>query len=523
LGIYADAAAPGEIPAAEATGLVDIRRLMQVVDADETDIRVAVSMLERADLLTRGFDVPKDLTVTLSKTSSAAPRDAGLARLLRGLDLKPGETAEFKNKAIADYMGWQIHEVEPKLLDWQSTGHLRVKGSHRAMHIELPPRPPDMADRLRRILEPAAVFAQRRIDDVVGYATTDRCRHGYISTHFGSPPRSHCDVCDNCTGVRPDLPTFEAVSPELPDDADIESMILDCLISLPKPVGRGGLARILAGSLRAPATPDKARHHGRLKALGEVAILGYIDDLLEDGRLRQYERRGYPVLAPTVRGRAEAEAWLAVHPELATLGPAPEPDPAAAPEEELAAEGDKYTALQKAIWLWRRRSAEEQKQPPYMIMSNELILRIAEERPQTLEELAVLPGMGAQRLEHYGPTLLDLIHLYPPQPGDAELLAAQRAAPRPQVQPPAAPKVSPQVERRILLRLQELRQRQAVATRAKPHLVASNPLLKAIAQAAPTTLAELEQIRGFRESGLAGDADRILASILEARNATPTH
>ena len=98
---------------------------------------------------------------------------------------------------------------------------------------------------------------------------------------------------------------------KLPDDADIEPMIIDCLISLPRPVGRGGLARILVGSLRAPVTPDKARHHGRLKALGETAIIGCIDDLIEDNRLRQYERQGYPVLAATMRGRAEAEVWLA--------------------------------------------------------------------------------------------------------------------------------------------------------------------------------------------------------------------
>ena len=38
--------------------------------------------------------------------------------------------------------------------------------------------------------------------------------------------------------------------------------------------------------------------------------------MMEDGRLRQYDRNGYPVLAPTLRGRAEAEAWLAEHPEL---------------------------------------------------------------------------------------------------------------------------------------------------------------------------------------------------------------
>ena len=62
------------------------------------------------------------------------------------------------------------------------------------------------------MLTQSAAVAQRRIDDVVGYATTENCRHGYISAHFGSPPRTRCDVCDNCTGIRPDLPQGE-VSP----------------------------------------------------------------------------------------------------------------------------------------------------------------------------------------------------------------------------------------------------------------------------------------------------------------------
>jgi superfamily II DNA helicase RecQ len=292
-------------------------------------------------------------------------------------------------------------------------------------------------------------------------------------------------------------------------------MIIDSLMSLPRPVGRGGLARILAGSLRAPVTPDKARHHGRLKALGEGAIMGVIDDLISDNRLRQYERQGYPVLAPTMRGRAEAEAWLAEHPELAELGEAPPVEEAADVEDadEVAA-GDKYTALQKAIWLWRRRSAEEQGQPPYMIMSNELILRIAESRPQTLQELAQLPGMGAQRLEHYGPTLLDLIHLNVSQPGDAELLAAQRAEPkRTGSYTPTAPAVSPQVERRIYLKLQELRQKIAVGDRTKPYQVANNTLLRSIAQSGPATRAELEQIPGFRTSGLLSHAGQIADAI----------
>jgi ATP-dependent DNA helicase RecQ len=498
-------------------GPVDLRRLQQVLAIDETTLRVAVSMLERCELLVRGFDVPQELVISLPKRLPAAAKlDTEFSRLMLGLALSTGQDASFKTGDVTDFMGWELDTTESFLLDWQDAGFLQVKSSRRAMLVQLMPRPDDMRERLERMLSQSAVVAQRRIDDVVGYATTEDCRHGYISAHFGSPPRNHCTVCDSCTGIRPDLPHGTELLHELPDDVDVEPMIMDCLMSLSRPVGRGGLARILVGSLRAPVTPDKARHHGRLKALGESALMGFIDDLIADNRLRQYERQGYPVLAPTLRGRTEAEAWLAEHPDFAQLGDAPpvEEGSEGAGTEDQAAAGDKYTALQKAIWLWRRRSAEEQGQPPYMLMSNELILRITEVRPQTLDELAQLPGMGAQRLEHYGPTLIDLIHLNPEQPGDAELLATQRSEPRTgSSYTPAAPTVTPQIERRIYLKLQEMRQKIAVGDRSKPYHIAANTLLKVISQSAPTERTALEQLPGFRTSGLTAHADQIVATI----------
>jgi hypothetical protein len=306
-------------------------------------------MLERVDLLGRSFDSPLEVTITLPrKICAAAKQDPEYMRLLKGLALGPSQSATFKTRDIASFMGWPLHDVESYLLDWEAAGYFHLKSSRRAMLIELPPRTGDMTHRLARMLAQSAAIAQRRIDDVVGYATTETCRHGYISAHFGSPPRTRCEVCDNCTGIRPDLPRTTGTVHIPLDDADIEPMILDCLISLPKPVGRGGLSRILVGSLRAPVTPDKARHHGSLKGLGEAAVMAYIDDLLEDGRLRQYERQGYPVLAPTLRGRTQAEVWLAEHPDVAGFGPRPE-DADQAHSEDLPAEGSKYTALKKAM------------------------------------------------------------------------------------------------------------------------------------------------------------------------------
>ncbi|MEZ4613967.1 MAG: RecQ family ATP-dependent DNA helicase [Caldilineaceae bacterium] len=289
-------------------GPVEVRRLQQVLNTDETTVRVAVSTLERAGLIDRTFDFPQDLHVAIPRSlPAAAKKDEEFTFLLQGLALKAGQTANFKTNDIANFMGWPLDSVEGWLLDWQAKGWLQLKGSRRAMLIELPPRPEDLQNRLQRLIEQSGIIAQRRIDDIIGYATAESCRHGYISAHFGSPPRTHCKVCDNCTGIRPELPERPDILHLAPDDADIEPMIIDCLISLPKPVGRSGLARILTGSLRSPVTADKSRHFGQMKPFGESGVMGYIDDLLEDGRLRQYERQGYNVLAPTVKGRTQAE------------------------------------------------------------------------------------------------------------------------------------------------------------------------------------------------------------------------
>jgi len=516
-------------------GIVDPRRLQQVMNTDETTMRVAVSTLERAELLSRSFDLPRELEITLSKKMPKKIQpDPGFLQLLKGLALKTGSKATFKTNDVANFMKWQPHETEARLLDWQADGFLTVKGSRRAMLIELTAPSAaasssasvtqnsiaaELRERLERLISQSAAIAQRRIDDIVGYATAETCRHGYISAHFGSPPLSKCEVCDNCTGIKPDIPVPTESNIPLPDDADLEPMILDCLVSLPKPVGRSGLARILAGSLRSPVQPDKARHFSRLKGMGEAMIMNYIDGMLEDNRLRQYERQGYPVLAATVRGRAEAEVWLEENPDKATFGDAPEATVEEVKEE--AAEGDKYTTLQKALWLWRRRTAESMGQPPYVIMSNDAMLRVAELRPQDIESLATIPGMGKQRLEGYGPQILDLVQLNAAEDGDADLLTSQRedqANTEKKVKGKVAAGtagavVSKRSERRIFMKMQEFRQKRAVGEGLSPYHIAANGILKALAQTGPTSQADLNKIVGFRSCGLKDDADKILEFI----------
>lgn len=512
-------------------GPVNLRRLEQVLNASETDVRVAVSLLERADLLTRGFDLPKEIEITLSKQGQKADQAAGqdreFARLLRRLALRPGQRASFESRHLAEGMKWPLLEVEQRLLAWQTAGLLSVRGSRREMSITLPSRPGDLRERLAGMITHSRALGQRRIDDMVAYATAESCRHGFISAHFGSPPRTQCDVCDNCTGIRPEIPEFKQPHAPLPDDVDIEPMILDCLISSPKPVGRSGLARILTGSLRAPVAANECRHHGRLYSLGEGVIIESVDELLAQKMLRQYERNGYPVLAPTLKGRTLAEEWLTERPDLAAPTGQP-PEPADEPEEAQPAARDKYTALQRALYLWRRRTADEQGIPTYVIMGNDLMFRIAESHPRNMEALAALPGMGEQRLERYGGVILDLVNLHQPEEGDEALLSAQRAQQQADAEnrqtgrdsadaPPQPVPVDPRTERQIFMKLQELRQRVAVRERSKPYLIANNNLLKSIASQAPQDEDALMAILGFRSSGLRDEVGAIVEIVRAAR------
>ena len=65
------------------------------------------------------------------------------------------------------------------------------------------------------------------------------------------------------------------------------------------------LRGLIANDVAKLVEPGKALYACMLNEQG-----GVIDDLIEDNRLRQYERQGYPVLAPTMRGRGAGQKLM---------------------------------------------------------------------------------------------------------------------------------------------------------------------------------------------------------------------
>ena len=67
--------------------------------------------------------------------------------------------------------------------------------------------------------------------------------------------------------------------------------------------------------------------------------------------------------------------------------------------------------LLSQLKAWRMEQARLQSVPPYVVFHDSTLSAIAAARPQDLDALASIPGIGAKKLERYGPALLELLRV----------------------------------------------------------------------------------------------------------------
>jgi ATP-dependent DNA helicase RecQ len=76
---------------------------------------------------------------------------------------------------------------------------------------------------------------------------------------------------------------------------------------------------------------------------------------------------------------------------------------------EAGAVGDAHAELLAALKALRGAIAVAQKQPAYVIFPDRTLIEMAKRRPRSLDELASIHGVGAVKLEKYGPAFLAVI------------------------------------------------------------------------------------------------------------------
>ena len=340
------------------------------------------------------------------------------ARIGRGVGfVNPEElqTAVFGAEAADPKFGTRLR-VAISMLERTGLVQRHLESGH-AFQIEVPPAPPESRAELDALLEARRAHEDRRLADMLAYAEGEECRHVAMARHFDQVLDPCGDACDICLGTAQPTAPGRVAAPTAVEIPDVGRVILECLASLPFPLGRTGLAKVLTGAADSPVTPDRCAQHGTLTGFTLKALRAFLDTLVEHEHLMLDHDTEYPLLRLTAAGRAALDADRTILPNplqsaaassagsrrvgLSNLLPAAQTD---APID--ADEDDRYERLR----AWRRSEAERQQLPPYVIFHDAVLRAIAQLNPDSLTALSALSGIGPRKLESYGPAILELLH-----------------------------------------------------------------------------------------------------------------
>jgi ATP-dependent DNA helicase RecQ len=294
----------------ERYGIVDLDLVQREVGGDdETLLRVGMSMLERVGLLRRHFDLPVNATVTLRR---GVPPDERASQLLEIGRLVPEEAVEIDLIAYAEQFGYAPSDFEAQLLEWHDQGFLRYRGGQRGVLLELRPAPPDVAERIDKLLAEYEAQQLQRVEALASYARSSRCRHSVLAAHFGQRLgrcRTACDICAPEGRVQLAVRASQRAAPQpLPprdesDPRDDRQRILDGLAHVPFGMGRSGLAKVLKGGANSPIEAGRCSEHGALRHLSQSAIEDMIEELIGDGYIHRDDLDEYRRLSLTTKSK----------------------------------------------------------------------------------------------------------------------------------------------------------------------------------------------------------------------------
>jgi ATP-dependent DNA helicase RecQ len=256
---------------------------------------------------------------------------------------------------------------------------------------------------MRQMLDSGEASEERKrlerlkLDALLGYCESTACRHQTILRYFGESHPGACEQCDNC--LHP-VETWQATQ--------VAQMALSCVYRTGQRFGVGHLIDVLMGKVTPQVERfghEKVSTFGIGKTLNQAQWSGVYRQLIAAGLL-ETDLSGYGGLHLTEAARpvlkGEQEVWLRRDAE-------PEKRMSKAERSARAKEafeGANDDPLWQALKAKRLELAREQGVPPYVIFHDSTLLEIHNRKPQTLDEMGQISGIGQAKLQKYGDAFL---------------------------------------------------------------------------------------------------------------------
>ena len=285
------------------------------------------------------------------------------------------------------------HAGLPKSIEsyYQETGRAGRDGDPAVAHMFWGAEDFSRARQWLSDVEPARLPGERaRLASLGALVETGGCRRAILLRHFGETPPDNCGNCDNC--VAP---------PKAIDVSEIARKFLSAVYRTGQSFGVGHLENILTGNADERATK---LGHDRLSVFGIIdgeeatLIKPVARSLLLKDALRNNEHGGL-MFGPEAKAILKGDQSLAL-----VLAPKRErkrrsdgvPNPSGDP-------------LFEALRAKRRELAAEAGVPPYVIFHDATLRDMAQIRPKSIRDMALISGIGARKLDDYGDAFLSVI------------------------------------------------------------------------------------------------------------------
>ncbi len=242
---------------------------------------------------------------------------------------------------------------------------------------------------------------RQKLDALLGFCESTACRHQTLLRYFGEQHPGDCGQCDNC--LQP-VDTWDATQ--------AAQMALSCVYRTGQRFGVVHLIDVLLGKV---TEKIQQFNHQALSTFGvgqglaqaqwssvfrQLVAGGFLEsDMQLYGGLKLTE-----AARPVLRG--EQEVWLRRDAEVSSRKSSKVERSSRVKEAYAGAHEDPLWLVLKAK---RMELAKEQGVPPYVIFHDSTLLEILNQKPQTLDEMGRISGIGQAKLARYGDAFLQEI------------------------------------------------------------------------------------------------------------------
>lgn len=242
------------------------------------------------------------------------------------------------------------------------------------------------------------------------YAESDICRRRILLSYFGETADHDCGNCDVCKNP-----------PERFDGTIIVQKALSAIARTEQQISTGVLVDILRGTM-SPEVVSKGYQQLKIFAAGrEVPARDWHDYLLQMLQLGYFEiaynENNHLKITSTgsdvLFGRATARLVVIRQEETnETKQGRKRKVPAPGKELPLGLPDTENEALFEALRKLRKRLADEEALPAYIVLSDKVLHLLSTSRPATIEEFGNISGIGEYKKKKYGKEFVALIRKF---------------------------------------------------------------------------------------------------------------